>query len=276
VALPAATNASAPPPSAPGTQKAAAAPNPLNAAASEAPPASRFGLWDVAAEVFRLSEKMSAVTAVDRRTQALATYLAQIRARLVDQMRALSARGDALMAQADSADGATLVTLRAQLDGDTAGDGEGGAISMDTSDLSVSGSTFTGDEGWGGRNFATYGADAQGYAKALAHEQQIMRDCFAGDLRPVKIERFTRYTLADHDHREYKWPWCGRYSVPFGLLTAWHLQQLRSATPLAGTVLAYTTSLEAQGIEVDDLDGMGVTAPATLRHWVGYAAVGFR
>jgi MEMO1 family protein len=133
-----------------------------------------------------------------------------------------------------------------------------------------------GDEGWGGRNFATFGADAQGYAKALAHEQQIMRDCFAGDLRPVKIERFTRYTLADHNHREYKWPWCGRYSVPFGLLTAWHLQQLRSATPLAGTVLAYTTSLEAQGIEVDDLDGMGVTAPATLRHWVGYAAVGFR
>ena len=114
VALPAASSASAP--AAPGAQKAAAAPNPLTAAASESPPASRFGLWDVAAEVFRLTEKMSAVDAVDRRTQALATYLAQIRARLVDQMRALSTRGDALMSQADSADSATLVSLRAQLD----------------------------------------------------------------------------------------------------------------------------------------------------------------
>jgi AmmeMemoRadiSam system protein B len=133
-----------------------------------------------------------------------------------------------------------------------------------------------GDEGWGGRNFATYGAHAEGYAKAIAHEQQIMRDCFAGELRPDRIERFSRYTLADHDHREYKWPWCGRYSVPFGLLTAWHLQQLQGKLPLAGTVLGYTTSLEGQGIKVDDLDGMGVTAPATLRHWVGYAAVGFR
>jgi AmmeMemoRadiSam system protein B len=133
-----------------------------------------------------------------------------------------------------------------------------------------------GDEGWGGKNFALYGADAEGYAKALAHEQQIMRDCFAGDLGPDKIERFTRYTLADHDHLEYKWTWCGRYSVPFGLLTAWHLQQLRGARPLAGTILGYTTSLEHQGIKVDDLDGMGVTAAATLRHWVGYAAVGFR
>jgi AmmeMemoRadiSam system protein B len=133
-----------------------------------------------------------------------------------------------------------------------------------------------GDEGWGGKNFSLYGADAEGYAKALAHERQIMRDCFDGDLRPDKIERFTRYTLADHDHREYKWPWCGRYSVPFGLLTAWYLQQLRGARPLVGTVLGYATSLGDQGIKVDDLDGMGVTAAATLRHWVGYAAVGFR
>jgi len=115
VALPAASLASAP--AAAGAPKTAAAPNPLTAAAgSESPPASRFGLWDVAADVFKLSEKMSAVDAVDRRTQALATYLARIRARLVDQMRALSARGDELMAQADSADGATLIRVRGQLD----------------------------------------------------------------------------------------------------------------------------------------------------------------
>jgi len=133
-----------------------------------------------------------------------------------------------------------------------------------------------GDEGWGGRNFALYGADARGYAKALVHEREIMNDCFRGGLQPDKIERFTRYTLADHDHREYKWTWCGRYSVPFGLLTSWHLQQSLRAPPLAGTILGYTTSLEDQRISVDDLDGMGVTAPATLRHWVGYAAVGFR
>jgi AmmeMemoRadiSam system protein B len=133
-----------------------------------------------------------------------------------------------------------------------------------------------GDEGWGDRNFARYGATAEGYEKALLYEEQIMSDCFDRELRPERIERFTRYTLADHDHREYKWTWCGRYSVPFGLLTAWHLQQLRRAQPLEGTILGYATSLDDQRIKVDDLDGMGVTAPATLRHWVGYAAVGFR
>jgi AmmeMemoRadiSam system protein B len=133
-----------------------------------------------------------------------------------------------------------------------------------------------GDEGWGGRDFALYGADAAGYAKALQHEQRIMADCFEGELQPGRIERFTRYTLDERDHREYKWTWCGRYSVPFGLLVAWHLQQLADARPLSGTILGYATSLDHAPLKVHDLEGMGVTAPATLRHWVGYAAVGFR
>jgi AmmeMemoRadiSam system protein B len=133
-----------------------------------------------------------------------------------------------------------------------------------------------GDEDWNGRNFALYGADAEAYAKALAHERRIIADCFDGALSPERIERFTRYTVSEHDHREYKWTWCGRYSVPLGLLVAWHLQQLRRDSPLSGTVLAYATSLDDQRIDVGDLDGMGTTAPAALRHWVGYAAVGFR
>ncbi len=103
-----------------------------------------------------------------------------------------------------------------------------------------------------------------------------MSDCFDGELQPDKIERFTRYTLDDHDHRESKWTWCGRYSVPFGLLAAWHLQQRLRAKPLSGTILGYATSLDHPQLKVDDLEGMGVTAPATLRHWVGYASVGFR
>jgi MEMO1 family protein len=142
--------------------------------------------------------------------------------------------------------------------------------------LSSTDAVHYGDEGWGGRNFARYGADAEGYARALAHERRIMSDCLEGELRPERIERFTRYTLADHDHREYKWTWCGRYSVPFGLLTAWHLQQCCAAPPLSGTILGYATSLDDQRITVDDLDGMGVTAPASFRHWVGYASIGYR
>jgi len=58
--------------------------------------------------------------------------------------------------------------------------------------LSSTDAVHYGDEGWGGRNFARYGADAEGYAQALAHERRIMSDCFEGELRPERIERFTR------------------------------------------------------------------------------------
>lgn len=132
-----------------------------------------------------------------------------------------------------------------------------------------------GDEGWGGRDFARYGVDQAGFKQAVAHDLGIMRETLEGDLRPPKIELFARHTVREDDYREYKWTWCGRYSVPFGLLCAYELQQALGAAPLAGEALGYATSLDAPRIKVDDLQGMGVTAPASLRHWVGYAAVGY-
>jgi AmmeMemoRadiSam system protein B len=142
--------------------------------------------------------------------------------------------------------------------------------------LSSTDAVHYGDEGWGDKDLAPYGADLRGAAEARRHDARIMANCLDGELSPERIERFSRSTVADHDHREYKWTWCGRYSVPFGLLVAWHLARIRGSPPLSGTILGYATSLDDQRIEVADLDGMGVTAPATLRHWVGYAAVGYR
>jgi small-conductance mechanosensitive channel len=84
--------------------------------ATVVPTGSRFGLWDLAANVFRLSQKMSTIGSIDQRTADLQSTLNQIRARLIDQMRALSARGDALIAQADTADSAALNQIRDQLD----------------------------------------------------------------------------------------------------------------------------------------------------------------
>jgi small-conductance mechanosensitive channel len=120
VALPAANAASAPA----GSVTASTVPRPttsaasnlLPTAASASPPSSRFGLWDLAANVFMLSKKLATVDTIDRRTAALQAALAAIRTRLVDKMRTLSARGDALVPQADTADGATLNALRGQFD----------------------------------------------------------------------------------------------------------------------------------------------------------------
>jgi hypothetical protein len=54
-----------------------------------------------------------------------------------------------------------------------------------------------------------------------------------------------------------------------------YLQQEKSAVPLSGMNLDYCTSIDHLPEQVDDI-GMGVTAKANLRHWVGYATVVFR
>jgi small-conductance mechanosensitive channel len=78
--------------------------------------AVRFGIWDLAANVVRLSEKAATVDAIDQRTTALETTFARFRTPLIEQLKQLSARGDELATQADTADSATLNRVHDQLD----------------------------------------------------------------------------------------------------------------------------------------------------------------
>ncbi|MGZ3901821.1 MAG: AmmeMemoRadiSam system protein B [Bacteroidia bacterium] len=133
-----------------------------------------------------------------------------------------------------------------------------------------------GNEDWGGKDFATYGVDSAGYKKAVEHEFEIMNACLKGDLDTLKIKKFTEYTVKNENYKEYKWAWCGRYSVPFGLLTSFYLCEGLKQAPLKGIILGYSTSIANKHIDVHDLNGMGVTAIANPRHWVGYAAIGFK
>jgi len=132
-----------------------------------------------------------------------------------------------------------------------------------------------GCEDWGGKNYAPYGCDQDGYLKAVGHEYDIIENCLIGGIAKKKIRRFTEYTTQDTNYREYKWTWCGRYSVPFGLLTAFYLQQHTHVVPLSGTLVGYSTSIDHTILPVKDL-GMGVTAPANMRHWVGYVSIGYK
>jgi AmmeMemoRadiSam system protein B len=131
-----------------------------------------------------------------------------------------------------------------------------------------------GDEEWGGSNYAPFGCDSAGYAQAVAFEHKIMQNCFTGELTSEKTDLFCAYTVQPDDFRQYKWTWCGRYSVPLGLKTAIEIQQQTGSKPLVGIPLGYETSLSQKHLPVDDI-GMGRTAVANMHHWVGYASVGF-
>jgi small-conductance mechanosensitive channel len=112
---PAPTPAPTAPTPAPAAGKSAAASTPA-LIANSAPASARTGIWELASNVFKLSDKVSTIKAIDRNTAALEETFAKIRSAPLGQLKALSARSDSLATQADSAQGAALKDVRNQLD----------------------------------------------------------------------------------------------------------------------------------------------------------------
>lgn len=138
--------------------------------------------------------------------------------------------------------------------------------------VSTTDAVHYGNEDWGGIDRAYFGCDEKGNIKAREHESVIIDSCLKGELRPERIRLFSTYTLNPENFREYKWTWCGRYSVPVALYASYYLND---SNHLSGDLIGYSTSITSEHIPVDDI-GMGRTAIATNCHWVGYAALGYK
>jgi small-conductance mechanosensitive channel len=78
--------------------------------------ARRFGIWDLGANVLRLQGKLATIDEVDRRTEELQETFTQIRAAPENQIKALSARGDALGARPPTTDAEELGARRSEYD----------------------------------------------------------------------------------------------------------------------------------------------------------------
>jgi AmmeMemoRadiSam system protein B len=128
-----------------------------------------------------------------------------------------------------------------------------------------------GTENWS-KKLAPYGVDSLGTKKAVQHDKRIIRDYLTGEISMEKVKNFTRETVQEDNYKEYKWVWCGRYSVPFGLAFANKLNLLQNKVSLTGNLLAYASSIDHPLITIEDL-GMGATAIATQKHWVAYASI---
>ena len=97
--------------SVPAAQAATPAPVPTGTSASD-----RMGIWDLGANALRLSEKVSVIETIDRRTAELESTFLKIRTPPLEQLKSLSVRGDALAAQADAVSGPALKGVRDQFD----------------------------------------------------------------------------------------------------------------------------------------------------------------
>jgi MEMO1 family protein len=110
------------------------------------------------------------------------------------------------------------------------------------------------------------------YEQATAKDRGLLTGPMSGPLT-VSSLRAMYATFVDPEHPDdYRWTWCGRFSVPLGLLTLERLT--RGMGGVIGHPVAYGTSISGPELPLRDL-GLRPSAPSNLYHFVGYPGAAF-
>ncbi len=125
---------------------------------------------------------------------------------------------------------------------------------------------------------APFGVGVEGYQKAVARDRELAGQLLAGPLEADHIRGFMERLVDAADPHRYLIPWCGRFSVPFGLDVVRRTAARLGLGVPEGHFLRYGTSLSEAELPVSKTTrdaGLGYTAPSNLHHWVGYAALAY-
>ncbi len=123
-------------------------------------------------------------------------------------------------------------------------------------------------------NNTPFGTDKRAHTKATKLDMKIARADLAGTLTEKKVYNLTQYLWGKHDISYHPPLWCGKYSVPFGLLTTNKIIEDISGKKLTGKVFAYSDTW-TEGVIPIKHTNLGTTAPFSLKHWCGHLSVGF-
>jgi AmmeMemoRadiSam system protein B len=120
--------------------------------------------------------------------------------------------------------------------------------------------------------FGAGGIDA--LAKAMAQDRSLIETTLAGPLGLDKAQKFFAAVVNPDKPDEYRMPWCGRFSVPFGLVFLSETAKKLGLGALRGLPLALGVSVDTPELKTRDV-GVAPTAPANLYHFVTQPAVAF-
>jgi len=124
-------------------------------------------------------------------------------------------------------------------------------------------------------NYTPYGAGGiPAFTRAMARDRRLLRGPLAGPVSAAKARAFFETMVDPADPVTYRMPWCGRFSVPFGLMLLEETSRALGQAAPKGSPVAFGASVDTPELPVKAL-GMGATAPASLYHFVSYPAVAY-
>jgi len=110
------------------------------------------------------------------------------------------------------------------------------------------------------------GVDA--YVKVAKRDRQLLKGTLAGKMSTKKAKKFYTACVDPQNPDQYRMPWCGRFSIPFGLLLLNETAKNLGLNTVKGWPLVFGTSVGGPilGTEI----GIGTTAPSNLYHFVSF------
>ncbi|MBI5020266.1 MAG: AmmeMemoRadiSam system protein B [Ignavibacteriales bacterium] len=110
-------------------------------------------------------------------------------------------------------------------------------------------------------NNIPFGEDSAAHKKAIEQDIRIADNYLKGEIQPEKIKKFTE---------EMKnVVWCGKYSIPFGLLTTKKVVEIVQDKNIKGEIVRYSDTYTEGVLPVKGTE-LGTTAPFSLKHWCGF------
>ncbi len=127
-----------------------------------------------------------------------------------------------------------------------------------------------------GRDFDNipYGEDKKAHAEATANDLRIAKETFNGILSNDKIKNLTKELWGKPTDNPPSPVWCGKFSVPFGLLATSKIIKDVSNKNLSGELFKYSDTW-TEGVIPIKHTNLGTTAPFSLKHWCGWLSAGF-
>lgn len=119
-------------------------------------------------------------------------------------------------------------------------------------------------------NNIPYGEDEAAHKTATDNDKKIAEACLATEINNSSIKKLTEALWVNAPEPV----WCGKYSIPFGLLTMSKVVKLVSGKTIEGKVLKYSDTVTEGVLPVKNTK-MGLTAVANFQHWCGWLSAGF-
>jgi AmmeMemoRadiSam system protein B len=116
------------------------------------------------------------------------------------------------------------------------------------------------------------GVDA--FQQAMAHDRELLKGLLAGPVSADMARRFYGMMVDPADPTHYLKSWCGRFSIPFGLLLLESAASGLGLRPPKGMPIGFGASVAFPDLPVQAL-GMGATCPINLYHFVTFPSVAY-